>query len=45
MGIRPHRYTKCTSKTEIRKLEVVVFIDEQILRFEITVQDAMRVTI
>lgn len=45
MSICPHRNAKRARKPEITKLEVIAFVNEEILRLQITVQDAMRVAI
>ena len=39
------RDTESTSKTKIGELQVALFVDEKILRFEISVEDAMCVTV
>jgi hypothetical protein len=37
--------TERTSKTEVSNLQVALIVDEQILRLQVSVQDAMRVTV
>ncbi len=37
MSVGPQWYTKSASETEVCQLEIVVFIDKQILRLEIAV--------
>jgi len=43
--IRAHWNSKCTSETEVSKFEIIPFIDEKILRLEVTMQDAMGMTV
>lgn len=43
MRVCPQRNTKCTSETKVGELEVSLSVDEQILRFEIAVEDAVSV--
>lgn len=45
MGVCTQRHTKGSRKTEIRKLQVALLIDEQVLRLEITVQYAMTMAV
>lgn len=45
MGVSPHGNAKCTSQAKIGEFQIVMFVDEQILRLEITMQDSVRVTI
>ena len=45
MGISSHRNTERARKSEISQLEVVTAIDQQVLRFQVAVKDAMRVTV
>lgn len=45
MGISPHRNTKRARQPEIREFEVVAIIDEQILRFQIAMQNPVRMAV
>ena len=45
MGVCPERNTEGSSETEICELEVTVLVDEQVLRFEISMKDSMSVTV
>lgn len=45
MGVGAQRHTKGTGKTEIRKLQVSLSINEQVLRLEIAVKDAAAVAV
>jgi hypothetical protein len=45
VGVSAERDTKSASKTEIGKLQVALLVDEQVLRLEITVQDAVGVAV
>lgn len=45
MGICPQRHTEGAGKTEISKLEVAVLIDQQVLRLQIAVQNAVSVAV
>jgi hypothetical protein len=45
VGICPQRHTESAGKTEISQLEVAVLIDQQVLRLQITVQNAVSVTV
>lgn len=45
MSISTKGNAESPSKAKVRKFEVQVFVNEQILRFEITVQNSMRMTI
>lgn len=45
VGVGPHWNTERTSETKVRKLEVIMLIDEQVLRFQITMENSMRMTI
>ncbi len=42
--VRPHGNTERACKTEVTELEVVIFIDQKILRFQVAMEDAMGVT-
>ena len=37
MGIRSHGDSKRTCEPEVRQLEIVLFVDEKVLRFEVSV--------
>jgi hypothetical protein len=39
------RDTECAGQAEIRQLQVALLVDEQVLRFEVTVQDAVGVAV
>ena len=45
MGVCSHGDTERSCKPKVCKLQVVVLVNEKILGFEVTVQDAMRVTV
>lgn len=45
MCVRPQRDAERTRETKVGQLEVAVAVDEQVLRFEVTVKDAMRVEV
>jgi hypothetical protein len=45
VSIRPQRNTKRPRQTEIRQLEVALLVNQQVLRLEIAVQDAVRVAV
>ncbi len=45
MSIRPHWDTKGTGETEIGQLEIIMLVDEEILRLEISVEYTMRMTV
>lgn len=45
MSVCSQRHTKSASKTEIRKLQITILVDQQVLGLEITVQDSVRVTV
>ena len=45
MGISSHRDTKGSCKTKIGQLQVVTFIDKEILRLEVPMKDAMRMAV
>lgn len=45
MCVRPHGYPESARKAEIGQLQIVSVVDQEILRLEITVQNAMRVAI
>lgn len=45
MGISPHRNTECSGEPEIGKLEMIFTINEEILRFQISVQNAMSMAV
>lgn len=41
MSVRPHGDTKCSSETEIGQLQVVILVNQQVLGFEISMQNSM----
>jgi hypothetical protein len=43
--VRSHGDPERTGKTKVGKLEIVVFINQKILRLKIAVKDAMRVAV
>ena len=45
MSVRSHGNPERSRKTEVSKLEVVIFIDQQILRLEVAMEDAVGVTV
>ena len=45
VSIRPHWDTKGTGETEIGQLEIIMLVDEEILRLEISVEYTMRMTV
>lgn len=45
MRVCPHGNSERACKAEVTKLEVVISIDQKILRFQVAMEDAMRVTI
>ena len=45
MSVRSHGNAERSRKTEVSKLEVVIFIDQQILRLEVAMEDAVRMTV
>ena len=45
MSISSHRDTKGSCKTKVGQLQIVTFIDKEILRLEIPMKDAMRMAV
>lgn len=45
MCVRPHWDTERTSQTKVCELQIIVTVDEQILRFQIPMKNTMRVTV
>ena len=45
MSISPHWNSKRPSKSKISQLQIVAFINENVLWFQVPMQDTMRVTI
>ena len=45
MSVRPHRDTECTRKAKISQLEIVIFVDQKILRLEVSMEYTMRVAV
>lgn len=45
MGICAERNAKGASESEIADFEVSIFVDEEVLRFEIAVEDAVGVAV
>jgi hypothetical protein len=43
MCVRPERDPEGSCETEVSNLEVRIAVDEQVLRFQVTVDDTMRV--
>ena len=41
MGIRSHGDTECSREPEVGQLEIVIFVDEKVLRFEVSMQDSV----
>lgn len=45
MCVCPHRNPERTSKAKVCQLEIVPFVDKEILWFKIAMEDAMRMTV
>ena len=45
MRVRPKRDPKCARKPEVCQFEIVLLIDEQVLRLEVSVKDPMRMAV
>jgi hypothetical protein len=45
MRVSPHRNTECPGEPKISQLQVVAFVDEEVLWLEVAVEDAMSVTV
>ena len=45
MSISSHRDTKGSCKTKVGQLQIVTFIDKEILRLEVPMKDAMRMAV
>jgi len=45
VSIRSHGNAKGPRESEIGQLEIVLFVDEKVLRFEVSVQDSVGVTV
>src|SRR5690349_8603635 len=45
VGICPERHTKGTGETEICQLKVAVFVNQQVLRLQVTVQNTVSMTV
>jgi hypothetical protein len=45
MRVSPHGNTECPGEPKVCQLQVVAFIDEKILWFEVAMKNTMRVTI
>lgn len=45
MGVCSHRNAKGSRETKICEFEVIFLVDKQILRFEVAMQDSMRVAV
>lgn len=45
MGISSHRNTEGAREAKISELQVITVINQQVLRFQVAVQDTMRVTV
>ena len=45
MRICPHRNAESTSKSEVSKFEVIMLVNQKILRLEVSVQYAMRMAV
>lgn len=45
VSVRPHRNTKSAGKAKVRQFQVIPVVNEEILRFQIAMEDAMRMTV
>ena len=45
MGVCAERDTKCAGETKVGELEVAFLVDEEVLGFEVAVQDAVGVAV
>lgn len=45
MGVSPHWYSECPSKSKVSQLQIVAFINEKVLRFQVPMKDTVRVAI
>jgi hypothetical protein len=45
MGIRPHGYAKCPRKAKISQLQIIPLVNKEILRLQVSMKDAVRMTI
>jgi hypothetical protein len=45
VGVSAQGNSECTREPKISQLEIVSFVDEEILRFEVAMQDPMRVAV
>lgn len=41
VGICSHGDAECSREPEVGQLEIVIFVDEKVLRFEVSVQDSV----
>ena len=41
MGVRPHRNTERPCQTKVGQLEVIILVDKEILRLEVTMKNAV----
>jgi hypothetical protein len=45
VSVRSHRNTKRTGKAKVRQFQIIPVVNEEILRFQIAMEDAMRVAV
>ena len=45
MSISPHRYSESPSKAKVGQLQIVAFINEKVLGFQVPVKNTMRMAI
>ena len=41
MRVRPKRDAKCAGEAEVRQLEIIILVDEQVLRLKVLMEDPM----
>ena len=44
MGVGPHRNTKCSGQAKVRQFDHTPYTNEEVLWFEVTMKDTVRVT-
>lgn len=45
VGVGPHGNAECACKAKVGELEVVAFVNEEVLRLQVAVQDSMGVAV
>ncbi len=45
MSVGPHRYTERPRESKVGQLQIIVLVNEEILRLQVAVKDPMRVTV